>query len=331
MVPPPRGDGNGTNETDPSMTHEPTSKAPIEMTRPVVRDIHLALVSSLQSIASSALLGTPQSIKSSCLSPDLFPLAFCRKLRLPILHRPMSCSCDKLINIYGDHHFDCQNHSKMVLHNRTRDAYFIAFRRVAPYCQVVERSDNILLDPTGLAHHYPRKRPADVALRLTHKLFHILEIDFTIAGTPNAAATFKDQPRKNSSNLRNKEIHKWRGTTRTKSNKPNADGTTHDTVLGKSIIQDLLRQVVILVPTAFDPFITCGDAFRRHIAPEWIPHHYSRPDFGRADGANIGYRISRTSRQSHIRGLFHSDDEGWKATHGRKMFGSAYLDASPSA
>uniref|UniRef100_A0A7S4JXZ1 Uncharacterized protein n=1 Tax=Odontella aurita TaxID=265563 RepID=A0A7S4JXZ1_9STRA len=74
----------------------------------------------------------------------------------------------------------------MRLHNRTRGAHYVAFCTVAPHCRLVESADNVLLEPTGLSRCFLRKRPADVALRLVHKLFQILGVNFTIAGgTPN--------------------------------------------------------------------------------------------------------------------------------------------------
>uniref|UniRef100_A0A7S4HIT7 Uncharacterized protein n=1 Tax=Odontella aurita TaxID=265563 RepID=A0A7S4HIT7_9STRA len=108
----------------------------------------------------------------------------------------------------------------MVVHNRTRDAHCVAFRTVAQCCRIVVSADNVLFKPTGLPRWYPRKRPAAVALPFTHKLFQILGIDFIIVGTPKAVASINDQKSKNSSNLRRKEIIKWRGAMRTNLTKP---------------------------------------------------------------------------------------------------------------
>mmetsp|Transcript_38313 Transcript_38313/g.114720 ORF Transcript_38313/g.114720 Transcript_38313/m.114720 type:complete len:222 (-) Transcript_38313:1766-2431(-) len=144
-------------------------------------------------------------------------------------------------NICGDHYFDYGHHSKMGVHNRTRDAYFVALRTVASHCRVIESPDQILLKPTGLSRRHPRKRPADVAIRPTHKMCSLIGFDFTIAGTPRASATTKNQHRNNSSNLRRKEILKWGGTTRIKKNETNINVSPHKKAHGHNIINEMLQ------------------------------------------------------------------------------------------
>lgn len=172
---------------------------------------------------------------------------------------------------------------------------------IPPWCRVINSSDDVLLEPTGLARKYPRKRPADIAIRLLHTLYRILGFDFTIAGTPKAAASTKNQKRKNSFNLRAKEILKWQGTTRSKPNETNENGTPHAPIQGKDVIKNLLQNDVLLVPAAFDPFMAKDTAFCRYVDRERPRHQFSRADFGtRAAGADVGYRMSQASRQSHI-------------------------------
>lgn len=76
-----------------------------------------------------------------------------------------------MINIFGDHFFHCRFQSKIGLHNWTRDTHFLAFWTVAPWCAVVNFTDDVLLEATSLANCYPRKKPVDVALCLMEKIF----------------------------------------------------------------------------------------------------------------------------------------------------------------
>lgn len=146
----------------------------------------------------------------------------------------------------------------------------------------------------------PRKRPADIAIWLIHKLSSILGFNFTIAGMPKSAASPKNQDQKNTSNLCQKQILKWRGTTRSKLNETNADGTPHIKVLGKDVIEDLLCNGIIRVPATYNPFIPKCAAFSRYVDKVKRSHRYSLADFGRAVGAQAGYKMSRASRQTHV-------------------------------
>lgn len=135
---------------------------------------------------------------------------------------PLKCKCVKMLNVCGDFFFDCHFHSKMSLHNCTRDARFLSFHTVTPWCGFVGSADDALLEPTGMLKVHPRKRPADFALRLLEKPLLFLGVDFTIAGTPKPTTT-QTQRLENMLNLRKKEFLKWRGTT--KLNGTHADGS----------------------------------------------------------------------------------------------------------
>mmetsp|Transcript_38309 Transcript_38309/g.114710 ORF Transcript_38309/g.114710 Transcript_38309/m.114710 type:complete len:205 (-) Transcript_38309:1766-2380(-) len=129
----------------------------------------------------------------------------------------------------------------MEVHNRTRDDHFVALRTVASHHRVIDSPDQVLIKRTGLSRRHPRKRPADVAIRLTHKMHSLMGFDFIIAGTPQASVATKNQHRNNSSNLRRKEILKWRGTKRSKKNETNINVSPHKKAHGHNIINEMLQ------------------------------------------------------------------------------------------
>lgn len=65
----------------------------IKVTRLEVKDVLLAIVSSLESMAGRAILGLPRTNRASRMPSEMFRLALTRKLRLPIQRKPTKCKC----------------------------------------------------------------------------------------------------------------------------------------------------------------------------------------------------------------------------------------------
>mmetsp|Transcript_29402 Transcript_29402/g.87192 ORF Transcript_29402/g.87192 Transcript_29402/m.87192 type:complete len:281 (-) Transcript_29402:401-1243(-) len=222
----------------PSLTSNHPETQPPQSTNPFTERVLLPQISILpscqiSSVTGRSLLLVPRTNKASRLPPDPFCITFCRKIRLPLMRHPLQCKYGKMANIYGDHYFDYHHYSKMRVHNQTCDTHCTAFKTIAPYCLIIEDHANVLLETIELSQQHPPKLPADVALSIENKPFYYTGVDFTVAGSPKAAASTKEQQRKNLSNLRSKEIMKWRRTANTKTNETNQDGTANPNITGK--------------------------------------------------------------------------------------------------
>lgn len=100
----------------------------------------------------------------------------------------------------------------------------------------------------------------------------------------------------------------------------------------EEVIADLFRHDVALLPAVFDLFIAKGVAISRLIDKQRKSFKYSQNDFEtRAAGAEVSYRTSVAARQSRVTGIFQAADKSWQSKYGNKLFGSTYIDTSPSS
>lgn len=86
------------------------------------------------------------------------------------------------MNVFGDHLFECMRHSKLALHNRCRDAYFVCTRTLGPVCIYFSHDQDVLLEPKQLTRKYPTKQPGDFAWRLFNWRSQYATFDNTILG-----------------------------------------------------------------------------------------------------------------------------------------------------
>jgi hypothetical protein len=115
---------------------------------------------------SAALTPLPLGLAAYRTPARLWLIGLQRKLRLPLLPAPYRCPCGGVIDIYGDHLFSCPRFSKINLHNRVRDSWYLMLSHIAPLAQLASTSADITCEPCGLVPQFHTIRPADVAIRL---------------------------------------------------------------------------------------------------------------------------------------------------------------------
>eukprot|EP00957_Ditylum_brightwellii_P204382 15338984-Ditylum_brightwellii.AAC.2 len=95
-----------------------------------------------------------------------------------------------MVNIFGNHYFECKYHSKQWLHNKCRDIIKSWFERIAPLAGIVQSSTAISTKLASLSHQFPFVQPLDIGV---YTLSGMVGIDVTITAMPGLASTASEQ------------------------------------------------------------------------------------------------------------------------------------------
>ena len=249
-----------------------------------------------------------------------------RVLRLPVSHlsRRSVCRCKQLIDIFGDHYFECVYHSKLRLHNNIRDALYHVLQELAVLSGFVYSSHDILHEPLGLSKSHPTRRPADVCIRLHHHhsnqyrpcRFTYAGIDVTITGSPSCCQDATTQTTTNIRQHMGKEIGKWRGRSKRQDD-------------GPSVIKGLLDNDTVLMPFTVGPWGDLGPMARRLLHGDELPDGASHPLTERSNEATTTmFNLAWSSESPSA--LLPRASKAWAIRHDHKWFGTCSHDATPT-
>ena len=210
------------------------------------------------SLTSQALTSLPLTLKGCRIPANLFTIAFCRKLRLPLQPEPCPCHrCRSPIDIFGDHFFAHRCSNKILLHNRIRDTIFDIIRVLGPMSGLCASDRHVFWEPSGLLTNFPTLRPADVGVALlpealTNPSSHLL-IDITAVGSPDVSP--RDSPLFSlSRHHQQAECLKFAGHSRNE-------------MTPGQLAQAILDQKYSLLPATFDPGGSIGPALAGFLWP----------------------------------------------------------------
>ena len=141
------------------------------------------LPSLLSPLTSIALATLPQTDPAHRLNTTTFTQAMRRKLRLPVT-QATTCPCGKPFDAYGDHAYQCKNHSKHAPHNRIRDSLYLALKHTVPFTDIAYEPTDVAREPTGLLPQQPTFRPANVAIHMREQQHSHLLIEITCIPVP---------------------------------------------------------------------------------------------------------------------------------------------------
>ena len=287
-------------------------------------DVAKAVPEILDSGILRGLVHTSRRNRMYRHSSDYFKLGLLRALRLPIFssQRRPSCKCKAVIDIYGDHYFECAKHSKATMHNKVRDALYFVLRKLAPLSGAVYSKDDVLFEPQGLCRRHPLRRPADVAIRLADRCvgtstrcqFRYAALDVTITRPPQVSATIPTQ----SSLIRShmlKEVEKWRGASR-------------DGVPGHEVIEDLLANDTVILPITVSPFGNIGPTARSFLFGDPVTPVRAYPI---QSATNATFSMMARATSSHVpRDIMGRASQSWRHSQGSKWFGVSFSDDTPA-
>eukprot|EP00957_Ditylum_brightwellii_P170379 12968327-Ditylum_brightwellii.AAC.1 len=84
-----------------------------------------------------------------------------------------------MVDIFGDHYFECRGHSKLWLHNKYQDIYKAWLNRLVKLTGLAKSSAAIVCKLTGVSLRYPSICPLDIGIHFQSSLKCL---DITITG-----------------------------------------------------------------------------------------------------------------------------------------------------
>ena len=294
------------------------------------------LPSLLSSIIPPSLIKPCRQVHENRLDNNSFMIAFRRSHRLPIYrfsNRPI-CLYDKKIDVYGDHFFQCRNHSKSSLHNNIRNATHFITSTLGTYANFGPSTDCFRREEKNLLPSFPLIRPGDVTLhsnpnpllnRSTYKP-PITAIDCITTGDIH-----KDflQPKSFHEAVQN-HINHHLIHEKKKYNRPAQRNGKKIKVQGETIIRELNNQNITLLAHTYDKFGSMGP-----LAEHYFFHKKNLETITNQRKLNSftkpGLEAYQKGRKAFkMTNLLQKANKGWKLQHNDKWLGNTYQTAMPS-
>ena len=123
----------------------------------------------IPSILESALLTTLlrpfRKIIENRLDNFICIISYRRIRWMPLFHEKytIQCTCNKLIDIYGDHFFSCRKYNKIAIHNHIRDTTHFITLTIGTHASSIPSKDACKLEETNLLS-FPFIRPGGITL-----------------------------------------------------------------------------------------------------------------------------------------------------------------------
>ena len=110
------------------------------------------ILSILKSIIPTTLLRPSRQIAENRLNNYNFILSFRRSHILPLFHETskIKCTCNQLIDIYGDHFFSCRKHSKKKMHNHIRNTIHFITSMLGPHANFIPTKEEYNMEEEDL-------------------------------------------------------------------------------------------------------------------------------------------------------------------------------------
>eukprot|EP00957_Ditylum_brightwellii_P026184 1980886-Ditylum_brightwellii.AAC.1 len=138
----------------------------------------------LQTKAGSAILSAPCLVMHHCLPPAHFCITICQRLCIPIYRKQRKCCCGKLIDIYGDHYFECSRLSKTWLNNKCHNINVKWLERMIVLASLVLSTAAVHAETSSISAQVPGICPLDFSVQT---ITGIKGINVTITGMPKLA------------------------------------------------------------------------------------------------------------------------------------------------
>lgn len=185
---------------------------------------------------------------------------------------------------------------------------------------------DLLHEPTGLAEEYPTAQPVDYVFALSNMNALYAAFNVTVPGTPAVATTSLEQENSTAALHQNKEIKKWRGTSRPEFTPAQRRHLGTKTVPPYIIVAALLDHNISLYPHTIDPWMREGNVAHM-IRDRTRVKRSAYPDasFGKRVGSTVGRKMcTKALVTSPLSGALKNADKNWKRDHGTAQYGKTY-------
>jgi len=281
----------------------------------------------LEPSTSKALLDMPRIDAKNRQNNVHFLINLKRKLRLELWDKPVRCSCGDIMDVWGDHAFNCKSNTKTQMSNQIRDGIVKLFTRILYTVRMIDSKTAVDTELEGYLDRAPNLRPFDLYVTLDHLIsdspwktpLRLLGFDVTVIPSAASSSSTSQSARKHES------IRRLRDAEQMKLCRDDYTNKSGFTLSGDDIIGDILESKAALIPIAVSEFGQFGPLFRRFLFNDnALPLNIPANKFKNAHAAD------KLARSKDVpRGILQKANDIWRHSNPDDYYGFSHKAKDP--